>query len=153
MYFIQLPACSEPSDPNKIKRPGYAGSCKSVKRNLDSQQNFSFKNQLTAEITGNFESSSAYGIFVFEPYYVVDLAIGKALFNNKAILKLSLSDILNTNGYRFSTRYNNLDYYSKEKAETRVALLSFNYKFEKKTVNPTRKRVTGLEDERSRIRN
>ena len=120
---------------------------------INLQQNFSFKNQLTAEITGNFESSSAYGIFVFEPLYVLDAAIGKALFNNKAMLRLSLSDILNTNSYRFFTSYNNLDYYSKEKAETRVALLSFSYKFGKNTVKPTRKRVTGLEDERSRIRN
>lgn len=120
---------------------------------LNLQQNFSFKNQLTAEITGIYESSSAYGIFVFEPYYVLNAALGKALFNKRAILRLSVSDILNTNGYQFFTRYNNLDYYSKEKRETRVALLSFNYKFGKSTVKPARKRVPGLEDESSRIRN
>ncbi|MDP2339259.1 MAG: outer membrane beta-barrel protein, partial [Bacteroidota bacterium] len=117
------------------------------------KQNFSFKNQLTAEITGNYESSSAYGIFIFEPYYVLDATLGKTLFNKKAILRLSLSDILNTNAYRFFTRYNNLDYYSKEKRETRIAQLSFNYKFGKGSVKPARNRVSGLEDESSRIRN
>lgn len=120
---------------------------------LNLQQNFNFKNQFKAEITGNYESSSAYGIFVFEPYYVLDAAIAKTLLNNKAVLRLSLSDILNTDSYRYSTRYNNLDYYSKEKRETRIALLSFNYKFGKSTVKPARKRAPGLEDESSRIRN
>ncbi|MEJ7780743.1 MAG: outer membrane beta-barrel family protein, partial [Daejeonella sp.] len=120
---------------------------------LNLQQNFSFKNKLTAEITGNFESSSAYGIFVFEPYYVVDAGIGKTLFQGKSILRLSISDILNTNGYRFYTSYNNLDYYSKEKRDTRIASLSFNYKFGKNSVKPARKRVSGLQDESSRIRN
>lgn len=117
------------------------------------RQNFTFKNRVTAEITGNYESSSAYGIFVFEPIYVIDAAIGKTLFNNKSVLRLSFSDILNTNSYRFYTMFNNLDYYSKEKVESRVALLSFSYKFGKNTVKPARRRVTGLEDERSRIRN
>jgi hypothetical protein len=117
------------------------------------RQNFTFKNLVTAEITANYESSSAYGIFVFEPIYVIDAAIAKTLFNSKSILRLSVSDILNTNSYRFYTLYNNLDYYSKEKVESRVALLSFSYKFGKNTVKPARRRVTGLEDERSRIRN
>ncbi|MEJ7694926.1 outer membrane beta-barrel family protein [Daejeonella sp.] len=120
---------------------------------LNLQQKFSFKNKLTAEITGNFESSSAYGIFVFEPYYVVDAGIGKTLFQGKSILRLSISDILNTNGYRFYTSYNNLDYYSKEKRDTRIASLSFNYKFGKNSIKPARKRVSGLQDESSRIRN
>lgn len=120
---------------------------------LNLQQNFSIKNKFTAEITGNFESSSAYGIFVFEPYYVLDAGLGKTLFKGKSILRLNFSDILNTNGYRFFTSYNNLDYYSKEKRETRIALLSFNYKFGKSSVKPARKRVSGLEDESSRIRN
>ncbi len=120
---------------------------------LNLQQNFSFKNKLTAEITGNFESSSAYGIFVFKPYYVVDAGIGKTLFKGKSVLRLSVSDILNTNGYRFYTSYNNLDYYSKEKRETRIASLGFNYKFGKNSVKPARRRVSGLQDESSRIRN
>lgn len=120
---------------------------------LNLQQDFSFKNNLTAEITGNFESSSAYGIFVFEPYYVLDAGIGKTLFKGKSILRLSISDILNTNGYRFYTSYNNLDYYSKEKRETRIASLSFNYKFGKNSVKPARRRVSGLQDESIRIRN
>ena len=117
------------------------------------RQNFTLKNQVTAEITANYESSSAYGIFVFEPIYVIDAAIAKTLFNSKSILRLSVSDILDTNSYRFYTQFNNLDYYSKEKVESRVALLSFSYKFGKNTVKPARRRVTGLEDERSRIRN
>ncbi|MHB1178992.1 MAG: outer membrane beta-barrel protein [Daejeonella sp.] len=120
---------------------------------LNLQQNFSFKNKLSAEITGNFESSSAYGIFVFKPYYVLDAGLSKTLFKGKSILRLSLSDILNTNGYRFYTLYNNLDYYSREKRETRVASISFTYKFGKNSVKPARRRASGLEDESRRIRN
>ncbi|HEY1008300.1 MAG TPA: outer membrane beta-barrel family protein, partial [Sphingobacteriaceae bacterium] len=112
----------------------------------------SFKKDLNAELILKYESATNYGLFDFKPYYGLDLSVSRTLLKKRASFRFSVTDILNTRCNRYSTLYQNLNLQAEEKAESRVARITFNYRFGKATVKGARKRSTGAEEESQRIK-
>lgn len=94
-------------------------------------QAFDFGHDFTAELTGNYESPSVYGINNYRAVYSADFAIGKLFLNKKFQLKLSMTDMFNSYRDRFYTTFQNLNLRSTEKPETRVGRISLTYRFGK----------------------
>ncbi len=113
---------------------------------------FSFKKELNAELIFKYESATNYGLFDFEPYYGLDLSLSRTLLKKRASIRFSVTDILNTRCNRYSTLYQNLNVQGEEKAESRVARITFNYRFGKASVKGARKRSTAAEEESRRIK-
>ncbi|MES2374689.1 MAG: TonB-dependent receptor family protein [Bacteroidota bacterium] len=106
-----------------------------------------------AELNGNVTTGGQYGFMVLDPQYGVAVGVQKSMFGNKGTLRFNVTDIFWTNLPKAVITYNN--YIEKWHAyrETRVANLSFTYRFGKNTVQAARRRTTASEEERQRAGN
>ena len=120
---------------------------------LRSQQSFTIVSGFTAELSGNYESPLDYGVLSIKSRYFVDMGLSKSLFNKKASLKFAVSDVFNINKSRLTSAYPGLSYEVYQKNETRVARVSFSYRFGKNEIKPARRRATGTESEQGRMKN
>lgn len=120
---------------------------------LTSQHTFIVNHSLTAEITGDYRAPLEYGAFKVQSEYGIDLGLSKSFMNKKANLKLSVSDVFDTRKQRVSSVYEGLTYNLVQKNETRLAKLTFSYRFGKNEIKPARRRSTGVEEEQRRMKN
>jgi iron complex outermembrane receptor protein len=106
-----------------------------------------------AELNGSFNSGGQYGFMVLDPQYGITAGVQKNVLKNKATVRFNITDIFWTNLPKAVVTYNN--YIEKWHAyrETRVANLSFTYRFGKNTVQAARRRTTASEEERQRAGN
>ena len=119
---------------------------------LSGTQRFTISPTLSAEIFANYESPSFYGISQFKANYYVDAGISQQLFDKRASLRLSATDIFNTKRDRYSTNYENLDMYTVDKIETQVVRLTFTYRFGKTSLKAT-VHHPGYDEEQKRLNN
>ena len=114
---------------------------------------FSFKKGWTAELNGVLNTGGQYGFMVLDPQWGVSTGIQKLIMKNKGTLRFNVTDIFWTNLPKAVITYNN--YIEKWHAyrETRVANLTFTYRFGNSKVQGARRRTTGSEEERQRAGN
>lgn len=105
------------------------------------------------ELNGNFSSGGQYGFMVQDPLWGIALGVQKSMLKNKGTLRLNITDIFWTNLPKAVITYNNYIEKWHAKRETRVATISFTYRFGKNTVQAARKRNTASEEERQRAGN
>ncbi len=117
------------------------------------QNSFTVVKGFTAELSGSYESPLEYGTLSIGSRYFMDMGLSKALFNKKASLKLSMSDVFNTNDQNIKSAYTGLIYDLYQKNDTQMGRISFTYRFGKNEIKPARRRTTGTEDEQGRIKN
>jgi len=81
------------------------------------------------------------------------LGVQKSILNKKGTIRFNVTDIFWTNLPRATITYNNYIEIWRAYRETRVANLTFSYRFGKNTVQAARRRTTASEEERSRAGN
>jgi hypothetical protein len=120
---------------------------------IRSNNSFTLKNGWAAELNLNFSSGGQYGFMVIDPQWGVAAGVQKNILNNKGTLRFNISDIFWTNLPQAVITYDN--YIEKWHAyrETRVANLSFSYRFGNNKVQAARRRTTASEEERQRAGN
>lgn len=114
---------------------------------------FNLPKKLRGDLSFVYESPTVSGMYNFKAYYVLDAGIGKSLLNKRAELRLSVSDILNSDKNRYYSNLPGLVLSGYQKAETRIVRLNFSYKFGSKSVSSVRNRTTGSEAESKRVGN
>lgn len=119
---------------------------------LNSSNSFVINKEITAELTGKYTSPLVYGTLKLKSEYSIDAGISKSLFNKKGSLKLAASDVFNIKMQRVSSVYPGVNYVVRQKNETRIFRLTFNYNFGNSKVKAARNKTTGLEDEQSRLK-
>ena len=114
---------------------------------------FTFGKGWTSELNASFNSGGQYGFMVSKPQWGIAAGIQKTILKSKGTIRFNVTDIFWTNLPRATITYNN--YIEKWHAyrETRVANLTFTYRFGKNTVAQARRRSTGSEEERRRAGN
>lgn len=114
---------------------------------------FTLGNGWVSEFNVNVNSGGQYGFMVLDPQWGVAMGVQKSVFNKKGTIRFNVTDIFWTNLPKAVITYNN--YIEKWRAyrETRVANLTFTYRFGKNTVQAARRRTTASEEERSRAGN
>lgn len=115
-------------------------------------QNFTISDRIAAELSSRYETPTFYGVRQFKSNYYINAGVSTQVFGKRGKLSLNVSDIFNTNRDRAYVAINNLDLRIISKPETRIARLSFSYRFGKTTVKGAAKHNTGNEDEQSRMR-
>lgn len=105
----------------------------------------------TTELNGSFNSGGRSGFMVFDPQWALSAGAQKSLWKNKATLRMNITDIFWTNLPKAVITYTN--YIEKWHAyrESRVANLTFTYRFGKRTVAGERRRQTSSQEEQRRI--
>jgi iron complex outermembrane receptor protein len=106
-----------------------------------------------AELNGNVNTGGQYGFMVLDPQWALAIGIQKSMLKNQGTLRFNISDVFWTNLPKAVITYDN--YIEKWRAwrETRVANLTFTYRFGKNTVQAARRRTTASEEERQRAGN
>ncbi|MFC3199672.1 TonB-dependent receptor domain-containing protein [Parapedobacter deserti] len=104
---------------------------------------------LTAEASVNYQSSLIYSVYRIGAQWSIDAGLNKSLYNKKANLKLSVSDIFDTRMQDVRTRFGGLHAVINQKNETRVARLTFTYNFG--NMKNGSRRIDTQSEEKSRI--
>ncbi|HEX2628422.1 MAG TPA: outer membrane beta-barrel family protein [Chitinophagaceae bacterium] len=118
---------------------------------ISSSNVFRFSKGWTAEISGSYLSAITVGVLHCKPTGGLNAGVSKSLFkNNTGKLTLNISDIFNTQRQKYSVSSFGIASDNNTKPETRVARLTFTWKFGNKNVKANKNRATGIEDQKSR---
>ena len=120
---------------------------------FNSQHKFILAKTLSIELLADYRSPIEYGTLKLSSQYGIDLGISKSMLDKRANIKLALTDVFNTREQTIRSAYTGLNYNLTQKNETRVARISFTYRFGKSEIKPERRRSTGLEAEQGRLKN
>jgi hypothetical protein len=120
---------------------------------IRTNNSFTLKKGWAAELNANYSSGGQYGFMVSDPQWGIAAGVQKIILKNRGVLRFNISDIFWTNLPKAVITYNN--YIEKWHAfrETRVANLTFSYRFGSNKVQGSRKRTTASEEERQRAGN
>jgi len=118
---------------------------------FNSIQNFRISETISAVLSGEYESPTFYGITQNKARYWINAGIGTQLFNKRGSLRLNVNDIFNTQQDRTRINYQNLNFIVTDKWESRLARLTFTYRFGKASVKAVATHRTGNEEEQKRI--
>ncbi len=118
--------------------------------NLNSVNTFNFSSTFSGELSGNYRAKEVYAFETVRPIWYINIGLQKKLLNNRATVKLSVNDIFYTNRSRATTVFNGYVESYDVRRETRVATVSFVYKFGKNTVPASRRRQGGADDIKQR---
>jgi hypothetical protein len=122
--------------------------------NIRTNNAFTFKKGWSAELNANWNSGGQYGYMKSEPNWGVAVGGQKTVLQGKGTVRLNVSDIFWTNLPRATITYEGryVENWHAER-ETRVANLSFTYRFGNSKVQAARNRRTGSEEEARRAGN
>jgi len=115
-------------------------------------QDFTIAQGLRLELYGSWESPTYYGIKQYYTQWESRAGISKAILNNNGTIRLAVSDIFNSDEYKYSSHYLNLDLTGREKAGSRFVTATFIYHFGNQSVKGASKRVGGNVDEQNRLK-
>jgi len=141
-----------------VYRNEYTGTGQTVAFN-NKTTSFSFNTQntfkagrgYTLELSGLYYSGSVYGIARYKGNYMVSTGVQKTILKDKASLKLLVNDIFQSNRYRESTLFQNIDMDTDKRPDSRRAILSFSYRFGNQDIQK-KERKTGSEEISSRVK-
>ena len=120
--------------------------------NFYAQNTFMMPKGFKLQLSGFYNSPGIWG-GTFESFsmYSVDAGLQKSFFDNKATVKLSVSDIFNTMQWGGVSDFGGLYIEARGGWESRQLKLNVSYNFGNDQVESARKRKTGLEEENNRI--
>ncbi|MEO6730677.1 MAG: TonB-dependent receptor [Ferruginibacter sp.] len=117
------------------------------------QQSFTLGKNYTAELNGYFNGPSVWGAtWRTKPQGGVDVGLQKAIFQKKATIKVSVTDIFKTNPWTATSDFGGTYIRGNGGWESRTFRVNFNYRFGSNDIKNARQRKTGLESEAKRIK-
>jgi len=119
--------------------------------NIRTNNTFTFKNGWSAELNANLNTGGRYGYMMLDPQWGLALGAQKNIMGGKGTVRFNVTDIFWTNRPKATVSYEG-SYVENWHAyrESRVANLSFLYRFGNNKVQQARRRNTGSEEERQR---
>lgn len=103
-----------------------------------------------AELGGFYQSKNAWGMFLIKDLAQISAGIQKTTKDKKSTFKLAVTDIFYTNHIAVIVKYQNMDFHTDRRWDSRVATLSFTHRFGSTKVAQARRRTSGVEDEKRR---
>lgn len=118
--------------------------------NISSNHTFALGKGWSGELNGTLQSGEQYGFLRVQPNGQVTIGLQKAVWERKGTFRLNVSDIFYTRTVTAISSYDNYVERFYQRQDSRVATLSFSYRFGNDKVAPTRRRTGGAEDEKRR---
>ena len=121
--------------------------------NVYAQNTFTLPMGFVAEISGWYNSPSIWGgTFETNAMWSMDAGLQKKLMQDKMTLKLSLSDLFKSINYRGESFFGPVYLRNDGGWDSRRFRVNLTYNFGNQQVKGARRRATGLEDEKGRIK-
>lgn len=111
---------------------------------------FTLKKGWSLELNANYNSGGRSGYMIFRPQWGLAAGVQKNVMQGKGTVRFNVTDIFWTNLPKATITYNNYIEHWHAYRETRVATLSFTYRFGNNKVAAARRRTTASEEERRR---
>lgn len=105
------------------------------------------------ELNASLNTGGQYGFMKLDPQWQLSAGVQKTVMNKKGTIRFNITDIFWTNLPQAVIAFSNYIEHWHAKRETRVANISFTYRFGKNTVAAARRRNTASEEERRRAGN
>jgi len=118
---------------------------------VQANQNFAITSSLRAELYTSWESPTYYGIKQYSDQWETRAGISQSVLNDNGSIRLTVTDIFNTDGDEYSSHYLNLDLTGHEKAGSRFIMATFTYRFGNQSVKNAARRIGGNVDEQKRL--
>ena len=112
---------------------------------------FKFNKGWAAEVSGFYTTPLIWGVFKIKGFGMMNVGVSKQVLKGKGSVRLNVRDVLLTNIANGSSRYSNIDAAFRQTRDSRVANISFTYRFSKGKVGQKRK-TGGAGDESSRVK-
>lgn len=121
---------------------------------MSTNNTFTLKKGWSTELNASFSSGGQYGFMVSKPQWGLSTGVQKTILKNKGTVRFNITDIFWTNRPRATITYPGV-YLERWHAyrESRVATVSFTYRFGNNKVQAARRRATASEEERQRAGN
>ena len=104
------------------------------------------------EVSGFLQTAGVNGLLNYRPFGALNLGLQKSFWHEQAQLRLAVSDAFFTSKQRGTVQYQGLDVRFFNQTESQQVRLSFTYKFGNQALREARKRATGLDEERGRVK-
>jgi outer membrane receptor protein involved in Fe transport len=119
--------------------------------NIRTNNTFTLKKGWSAELNANVNTGGRYGYMMMKPQWGIGVGAQKAIMQGKGTIRFNITDIFWTNRPNAKVEYEG-SYVENWHAyrDSRVANLSFTYRFGNNKVQQARRRTTGSEEERQR---
>jgi len=119
--------------------------------NIFQQHTFTLGRGYAGELSSWYSGPGIWGgVFVYEPSYAINVGLKKSFFNNQLSAKVSFNDIFNQSFWSGRSDFDGLLQYGQGNWDARRGSISLSYNFGNNKVK-SRKRKTGLEDEKKRV--
>ena len=112
---------------------------------------FKFNKGWAAEVSGFYTTPLIWGVFKIKGFGMMNVGVSKQVLKGKGSVRLNVRDVLLTNIANGSSRYSNIDAAFRQTRDSKVANISFTYRFSKGKVGQKRK-TGGAGDESSRVK-
>ncbi|MEO6851431.1 MAG: outer membrane beta-barrel family protein, partial [Mucilaginibacter sp.] len=96
---------------------------------LTLSQNFKLTSKLTAQVNSDYESPSYFAISQYQTLYYVNAGLKYSVLKNNGSIRLSVSDIFNSDMNQYHTSFSNLDITARDKIGSRFVQAAFTYHF------------------------
>ncbi len=121
--------------------------------NAYAQQTFSLPMDMKLEVSGWYASPGIWGgTFKMKSMGNVDIGVQKKILDGRANLKVAVSDVFRTNRWSGISQFGALYMEAGGNWDSRRLRVNFTYRFGSDEVKAARRRNTGLEDEKNRIK-
>lgn len=121
-----------------------------VNFNINTINTFNFTQTFSGELSGNYRARELYAYENVDPIWFLNIGLQKKFLNNNAIVKLNYTDVFFTNKVKATTTFDNYVETFHVMRDTRVATISFTYKFGKNSIAPAHRRQGGADDIKQR---
>jgi outer membrane receptor for ferrienterochelin and colicin len=118
--------------------------------NLSVTNSFTLTPHLTAQLSGYYHSPTIQGFYRSVSYYALNAGATLKLLDNKAILSLSLADLLYTERGAADVHYASQDFGFYRRNDTRLLRLAFTYKLGNTGLTRKSQREAAGQEERNR---
>lgn len=118
--------------------------------NMNNQ--FKFNKGWSAELNGFYRTKGVEGQIIIQPLGQVSAGIARQVLKNKGTLKLNVRDIFYTNKATGDINFENTLAHFVQTRDSRVASLSFTYRFGKPIKDARQRKSGGADEEQNRVK-
>jgi iron complex outermembrane recepter protein len=119
---------------------------------------FNLSNQLkfskgwAAELSGYYRTTSVEGVLKIGGFGMLNAGVSKQVLKGKGSMRFNVRDLLWTQKIKGESRFSNIDATFQQRRDSRVANISFTYRFSKGKVNNQKRRTGGASEEQNRVK-
>jgi len=113
--------------------------------NINVTQNFKITSKLSAQLINEYQSPTYYVISQYQYLAWTNVGMRYSILKDKGAIRLAVSDVFNSYFNKYTTTFNGLDIFSRDKVGSRFVTATFTYRFGS---TPMRNRTKTTEEQK-----